>query len=201
MCEQMALYDRILVPTDGSPKGARVVAHALDIAAVHDASVHALHVVDTASYAGMPMEGSWEGVDKLLRSDARNAVTRIEEIAAATSVDIETAVVDGSPSREIIRYAEENDCDLIVMGTHGRGGINRLLLGSVTEKVVRGASVPVLTMRLDGHVPEGMASEAMADEAMAASNGEAGGAETGGETPDRTTSDRTTSEESATGGA
>ncbi|WP_418285335.1 universal stress protein [Halorubrum sp. DTA46] len=151
----MTLYDRILVPTDGSAEGERAVAHALDVATVHDAAVHALYVVDTASYAGMPMESSWEGIGDLLRSDAADAVERVERLAADAAVDVETAVVDGSPSREIIRYAENNGCDLVVMGTHGRGGIDRLLLGSVAEKVVRGASIPVLTVRLDGEVPEG----------------------------------------------
>lgn len=155
LCEHMALYDRILVPTDGSAEGERAVAHALDVAAVHDAAVYALYVVDTASYAGMPMESSWEGIGDLLRSDAADAVERVEQLAAETSIGVETAVVDGSPSREIIRHAEDADCDLIVMGTHGRGGIDRLLLGSVAGKVVRGASIPVLTVRLDGEVPKG----------------------------------------------
>lgn len=156
----MTLYDRILVPTDGSSEGERAVAHALDVAAVHGASVLAVYVVDTARYAGMPMESSWEGVGELLRSDAREAVKRVAEAAAGTGVDVETAVIDGSPSREIIRSAERNGCDLIVMGTHGRGGIDRLLLGSVAEKVVRGASVPVLTVRLDGDVPGGVEAPA-----------------------------------------
>ena len=183
----MTLYDRILVPTDGSPEGERAVAHALDVAANHGAAVHTLYVVDTASYAGMPMESSWEGVDELLRSDAREAVKRVEQIAATTSVDVETAVVDGSPSREIIRYAEANDCDLIVMGTHGRGGIDRLLLGSVAEKVVRGSPIPVLTVRIDGDVPGGTA--------VKATTGDVDDRETG------TVSKESVPEESATGGA
>ncbi len=161
----MTLYDRILVPTDGSPEGKRAVAHALDVAVVHDADVHTLYVIDTASYAGMPMETAWEGVGDLLRNDAREAIEAVEDLAAGTPVEVESAVVDGSPSREIIEYAEGNDCDLIVMGTHGRGGIDRLLLGSVAEKVVRGAEVPVLTVRLDGDVPRTeTVEEAVADE-------------------------------------
>ncbi|MUW14757.1 universal stress protein [Halorubrum sp. CBA1125] len=149
----MSLYDRILVPTDGSEEGERAVSHALDLAAVHGAGIHALYVVDTASYAGMPMESTWEGVGDLLRGDAEEAVKQVEALAEGTGVDVETAVVEGTPSREILRYAEDNDCDLVVMGTHGRGGIDRLLLGSVAEKVVRGSTVPVLTVRLDGTIP------------------------------------------------
>lgn len=146
----MTLYDRILVPTDGSEEGARAVVHALELATVHDASVHTLYVINTASYAGMPMETSWEGIDDLLRADADAAVSEVGALADGYDVDVTTAVVEGSPSREIIRYAESEECDLIVMGTHGRGGIDRLLLGSVTEKVVRGSEVPVLTVRVGG---------------------------------------------------
>ena len=155
----MTLYDRILVPTDGSAEGRRAVAHALDLASVHAADVHGLYVIDTASYAGMPMESSWEGVSDLLREDAEEAAREVESLATDTGLDVETAVAEGSPSKEIIRYAEGNGCDLIVMGTHGRGGIDRLLLGSVAEKVVRGSSVPVLTVRLDGEIPTGATDE------------------------------------------
>lgn len=151
----MALYDRVLVPTDGSPEGERAVSHALELAAAHGADVHALYVINTASYAGMPMETSWEGVDDLLRADADAAVGAVEKQGRTFDVDVTTAIVEGSPSREIIRYAEEEDCDVVVMGTHGRGGIDRLLLGSVAEKVVRGSSVPVLTVRVGDGEAEG----------------------------------------------
>lgn len=181
----MTLYDRILVPTDGSAEGERAVAHAVDLAAVHDAAVHAIHVVDSARYAGMPMEASWEGVGELLRGDADDAVGAVEELAAGTDVDVETAVVEGSPSREIVRYAEGNDFDLVVMGTHGRGGIDRLLLGSVAEKVVRGSAVPVLTVRIDGDVPS---EPSVAEGADATSTGEG------------TADEEATEEETAEGG-
>lgn len=144
----MTLYDRILVPTDGSAEGKRAVVHALELAVVHDADVHGLYVIDTASYAGMPMETSWEVVEELLQDDAESAVETVEEVASEYDVDTSTDVVEGSPSKGIIRYAESEDCDLIVMGTHGRGGLDRLLLGSVTEKVVRGSSIPVLTVQV-----------------------------------------------------
>ena len=158
----MPLYDRILVPTDGSSEGELAVCHALDLAAVHGASVRAIYVVDTARYAGMPMETTWEGVGDLLYDDAEAALSTVRELAAAREVDVETAVVEGSPSREIITDAEDADCDLVVMGTHGRGGIDRLLLGSVAEKVVRGSSVPVLTVRIGDEEPPSAAESASA---------------------------------------
>ncbi|WP_323190795.1 universal stress protein [Halostella sp. PRR32] len=142
------MYDRILVPTDGSDGVERAIGHAIDLAEAHGASVHAVYVVNTASYGTLPMETSWEGISDMLRDEGEAAIDRVRDIAAGTSVDVEGSLVDGTPSKEIVRYAEQNDCDLIVMGTHGRGGIDRLLLGSVAERVVRSSDVPVLTVRV-----------------------------------------------------
>lgn len=84
----------------------------------------------------------------MLREEGEAAIEAVADLARAEDVAVETSLYTGSPSREIVRYAEEQDCDLIVMGTHGRGGIDRLLLGSVAERVVRSSSVPVLTVRV-----------------------------------------------------
>ncbi|WP_434521947.1 universal stress protein [Halorubrum sp. AS12] len=183
----MPLYDRILVPTDGSSEGELAVCHALDLAAVHGASVRAIYVVDTARYAGMPMETTWEGVGDLLYDDGEAALETVEELAADRGVDVETAVVEGSPSREIITHAEETGCDLVVMGTHGRGGIDRLLLGSVAEKVVRGSSVPVLTVRI-GDEEEAASAAESASASGSATTGETGA---GGTDADGSVSDAT----------
>jgi len=141
----MGAYDRILVPTDGSEGVERAIEHAIEVAAINDADVHGLYVLSTDAYAGLAMESSWESVDRLLREDAETAVARVRDIAETVddTVTVETAVVEGKPSREIVRYAEEVHCDLVVMGTHGRGGIDRLLLGSVAESVIRASSIPV----------------------------------------------------------
>ena len=149
------MYDRILVPTDGSGGTRRAVDHALELAATHDATVHTVYVVNTASYASFTIEGaSWENVGDMLRDEGQQAVAEVERLAEGAGVPVETRVLDGSPSREIVRYAEREDCDLIVMGTHGRGGIDRLLLGSVAERVVRSSNIPVLTVRHGGKSPE-----------------------------------------------
>jgi len=145
----MTLYDRILVPTDGSPEGSRAVAHAIDLAEAHDATVSALYVINTASYNGLPMETSWEGVTTLLNTDGQHALDTVEAQATDRGIPAETEITEGSPAKEIIQTAEQQDCDLIVMGTHGRGGLDRLLLGSVAEKVVRAARIPVTTVRID----------------------------------------------------
>ncbi|WEL17021.1 MULTISPECIES: universal stress protein [unclassified Halorhabdus] len=146
------MYDRILVPTDGSDGIEPVIEHALELAAVHNATVHGLYVLDTATMSRMPMDTSWEAVSGMLREEAEQALTEIEELAGE-AVTVETTLVEGAPSREIVARAENAAVDLIVMGTHGRGGLNRLLLGSVAERVIRSAPVPVLTYRV-GEPPE-----------------------------------------------
>ena len=145
----MGRYERILVPTDGSEETRRAVEHAIDLAEEHDATIHALYVVNSASFSSLPMESSWESVASMMNKEGEAALDDVEGIAEERGVTVERALVDGNPSREIVRYAEDEDCDLVVMGTHGRGGIDRLLLGSVAEKVVRSSSVPVLTVRVD----------------------------------------------------
>nr|WP_225741308.1 universal stress protein [Halorussus halophilus] len=142
------MYERILVPTDGSTETERAVAHAAALAAAHDAELHAVYVLNSASYAGFPMEGSWDGVGDTLRREGDAALERVEAIAADHGVEVTTHVEEGSPSKRIVTCTEREDCDLVVMGCHGRGGIDRLLLGSVSEGVVRDSSVPVLTVRV-----------------------------------------------------
>lgn len=151
----MGLYQRILVPTDGSTEAEKVVSHAVDLATAHDASLHAVYVMNTTSFTGLPMETAWEGIDDVLREEGNAALEVVRETAEADGVEITCRVLEGSPAREIVQYADDRECDLVVMGTHGRGGINRLLLGSVAEQVVRTSSVPVLTVRVgDGEAGE-----------------------------------------------
>lgn len=140
------MYDRILLPTDGSAGMTRVIRHAGELAAVHDATVHALYVVDAASFSTLPMETSWEGITTLLHEEGREALEAVDALVA-DGVPVVRETAEGSPSQTIVRTAEES-CDLVVMGTHGRGGIDRLLLGSVAERVVRRSEVPVLTVRV-----------------------------------------------------
>ena len=140
------MYNQILVPTDGSAGMARVIDHASDLARAHGAELHFLYVVNTASFASLPMETSWESVTAMLEDEGESALRAAENRAVAD--DVVASITEGPPSREIVDYAGENGCDLVVMGTHGRGGLNRLILGSVAERVVRSSEVPVLTVRV-----------------------------------------------------
>lgn len=144
------MYKRILVPTDGKPPVGEAVETAVDLAQQLGAGIHVVHVVQPEPIAGMSMETAWAGVSDLARQEGEATIATVEERLASTDVPFETAILEGTPSRAICEAAEHRDCGLIIMATSGRGGLDRLLLGSVTEHVVRHASVPVLTVSRNG---------------------------------------------------
>ena len=141
------MYDRILIPTDGSECADSAVEHALDIAAQYDAELHVLSVVDSRDVSHSAPAISPEQVQQTLRDRAESVVESVAERAEAAGVTVVTAVEPGIPDDVVVEYAADEDCGLIVMGTHGRTGLERYLLGSVTERTVRRSSVPVLTVR------------------------------------------------------
>lgn len=132
------------MPTDGSEGAAAAFDHALALAAETDAELHVVNAVDPTL---VPVEVSAEGVYDSLRAAGADLLGELGERAEAEGVPVETAVLDGRPHEAITAYAEDADVDLLVLGTHGRTGLNRWLLGSVAEKVVRTAPAPVLTLR------------------------------------------------------
>lgn len=139
------MYDRILLPTDGSRGNSPAVDQAVDLAAETGAELHVLFVVEDIHYGPELMDGQ---VEARLRQIGKEAIEEIRTRAAEVGIDVETAVESGTPHHEILEYADENDVDVIVMGTHGRSGLDRYLLGSVTERVVRTSERPVLTVRV-----------------------------------------------------
>ncbi|MBX0285847.1 universal stress protein [Haloarcula salinisoli] len=170
------MYQNILFPTDGSDGSEAALDHAVEHAGTYDATLHVLFVAkDDFGPSGM-VEKEHEGVERSEmvggeeivreRADAsktgmtnkppakggsvrEHGLALVEDVADSVSgVPVETAVLSGDPYKRIREYAEDHDVDLVVMGTHGRTGVDRYLLGSVTEKVVRTADQPVLTVRM-----------------------------------------------------
>lgn len=140
------MYDRILFPTDGSGGADQALEHVLDIASAHGTTVHLLNVADTTRDSLTRVQG--EIID-VLEQEGENLLEDVAERARERGVETVSTVLQGEPYRTIVQYADEYDIDLIVMPTHGRSGLQRLLLGSTTERVVRRAEVPVLTIRPD----------------------------------------------------
>ncbi|MFB6171974.1 MAG: universal stress protein [Haloarculaceae archaeon] len=146
------MYDTILVPTDGSPAADRALQEALALATATGATLHVLYVVDTGSVGWAAVGDEEFGAEvqqvlEYLQEEGETATGEAVTAAREAGVEITTAVEDGTPHRVICEYAADHDVDLLVMGTHGRTGLDRYLLGSTTERVVRSASVPVLTVR------------------------------------------------------
>ncbi len=139
------MYDRILIPTDGSKASSGALEHAITHALEYDATLYALNVVDASIFAADIETGALIETHKAAGERAVSAVA--DRAAEAGLESVVTEVIIGRPHREILAYSEEQNIDLIVMGTHGRTGLGRYLLGSVTEKVVRLSEVPVLTVR------------------------------------------------------
>ena len=139
------MYSEILVPTDGSPASDAAIEHAIDLAEQYGARLHALYVVDGAAYSSL--EAGAEVVVEALETEGEEATGRVADAAADAGVECVTSVTSGTAYRSIHNYVGNHDIDVVVMGTHGRKGIDRYLLGSVTERVVRTSDVPVLTVR------------------------------------------------------
>jgi nucleotide-binding universal stress UspA family protein len=140
------LFEKILIATDGSERNKAAVEEALRIARVCGSTVYATYVMDlnisgTASADVMVMRDTWT----IIQKEAEDTLARIR--TKAEGVNLETVVLEGKPTAEIVRFASENEIDLIVIGTQGKRGFERLLLGSVAEHVVRSAPCKVLVVK------------------------------------------------------
>ncbi|UWG47195.1 Nucleotide-binding protein, UspA family [Halanaeroarchaeum sp. HSR-CO] len=140
------MYDRLLVPIDGSPESLEAVDEAAALAGALDAELTGLYVVDTRDYSTIP-EAKWISLADELEREGERALEEAERRAEAAGVTMTTVVDRGIPHDSIIEYADEIGADVIVMSTHGRTGLDRFLLGSVTEKVIRSTELPVLVIR------------------------------------------------------
>ena len=155
------MYDTILLPTDGSAPSEAARDHAVGLAVAYDATLHAVYVIDDAALRAARIDS-----DVVLAGFEAEGEQILDDVVAAASdagVTCETTVLHGHPHEAITDYTDEHGVDLVVMGTHGRHGIQRFLLGSVTERVVRSSPVPVLTVRGEEAEAEGTEPSDAAD--------------------------------------
>jgi nucleotide-binding universal stress UspA family protein len=143
------MYDEILLPTDGSSGTVDAMEHALTVAADQHARIHVLYVVDRRLYTAAD-EGNKDEIRQSLEEEAEvsldDARVRIED----EGIECLTCSIEGIPHRAITDYAADEDIDLVVMGTHGKTGPERVAnLGSTTERVVQSANVPVLVVDIE----------------------------------------------------
>ncbi len=150
-------FKKILIATDGSEHVKKAVAHAIELAKIYGAELHAIYVIDLkADYTkSLHTDRPGGGLRRILRNqlpdmykkEGEAAIQYIEDLAKKEGLSIEKCILVGHPAEQILKLAEEQSFDLIVMGTLGRSGIEKFLAGSVAEKVIRNSSVPVLTVR------------------------------------------------------
>jgi nucleotide-binding universal stress UspA family protein len=133
------MYDDVLIPTDGSRGADAALEHAIEIATQWEATLHGLYVVDSRVARSGPLR-------EALRDEGREALRDVEVAGTQAGLSVVTEVAEGSPHEEILEYVSEHGIDVVVMGTHGRTGIDRLVMGSVAERVNRLSPVPVLTV-------------------------------------------------------
>ncbi|AKB42548.1 MULTISPECIES: universal stress protein [Methanosarcina] len=141
------LFRNIVIATDGSKNVQRAISHGIEFAKLSGAIVHALYVVNTPSTISENWTAGKETIYNIMKNDGQKAVSKIKKIGEASGVEVREVLLKGYPSSEIIYFAENNNIDLIVMGSLGATGLERFLIGSVAETVVRGSKVPVLVVR------------------------------------------------------
>ena len=148
----MITLKNILVPSDFSECSDQAVRYGLELARKFDATIHLLHVVQDSATQPWVAEGFAMPLLDVVEQWQKQAEGRLAAaVPPADRARSRVASTIGSSYPEILRYAEEQGIDLIVMGTHGRGAVGHLLLGSIAEKVVRRSPCPVLTVRHPQH--------------------------------------------------
>jgi len=140
------MFENILVATDGSEHGYRAANIALDLGKISGGKVTAIYVADTNRTSHLPDDMLLFSIRELLLKEGKEALKHVEDLAREKGVAYEGVVVEGNPGSEIISYAESAKMDIIIIGAVGRTGLDKFLLGSVAEKVVRNSKIPVLTI-------------------------------------------------------
>lgn len=137
------MYETILYPTDGSETAEAALDHALELASQFDATLHVVYVLKTNEPPPYLDDPAAHGDPD---TGGKSAVETAAHAAAEHGIEAVEAILRGPTADAILEYAEDKDVNLIVMGTHGRSGIDRLVIGSVSDEVTRKADVPVVVV-------------------------------------------------------
>lgn len=140
-------FQNILVPTDGSEYTKAAVKKAMELAKLSGGKVTALYVLDQTILTNMPMDTAVMNVYNTLEKEGKEAVDYVRDLGAEQGVEVTISVKEGTPVKVILD--ESANYDIIVMGTLGRTGMSKLLMGSVAERVVRASQCPVLVVRAE----------------------------------------------------
>lgn len=139
---------QILIATDGSETANEAADFGIEMFGCSGAKVYALYVIDISPYRSVSLDKIWskEVLDEYERV-GHEATSYIERIGKAAGVEVESRVLKGHPAEKIINFAEDNNIDMIIVGSLGKGRYERAVLGSVSDKIIRYSKVPVLVVR------------------------------------------------------
>ena len=140
------MFEKILIATDGSEHSERAARMGIELAKLAGGTVTALYVADTSRMSHLPDDMLLFSIRELLVKEGNEAVNYIKKLAEKSGVAFEKQLVEGNPGEEITKFAYKAGMNVIVLGSVGRTGLDKFLLGSVAEKVVRNSKVPVLTV-------------------------------------------------------
>lgn len=144
------MYQRILIPVDGSPTSDRALQEALALARQQNVQLLLLHVIEEIHFVDIESSINYAELLESMRSSGNKILTQAQTVVQQAGMTAEVKLLEASGKRVasvIVTEAGRWPADLIVIGTHGRSGFSRLLFGSVAEGVVRTAQVPVLLIR------------------------------------------------------
>ena len=139
------VFEKILIATDGSVKNQPAVRKGLELARESGSSLHAIYVIEVPLFTASPPDGISEMVYRALEDEGQKAVEHVKTLAGGMKV--ETVVLAGEPASVVHEFAVKNKIDLIVVGYQGKSGLDRLLLGSVSERIIRLADCMVLVVK------------------------------------------------------
>jgi nucleotide-binding universal stress UspA family protein len=139
-------YEKIMVATDGSKAVRKAIETGIELARLSGAKLYAVYVIVPSGYS--PRDFGWEkSLREFLQEEGDKAVAFVEDAGKTAGIKVEPVTLEGHPAEKILEFAEQEGIDIIVMGTLGKTGLERFLLGSVAENVVRHSKIPVLVVK------------------------------------------------------
>jgi len=141
------MFGSILVAIDGSKMSEKALRTAIDEARVWKADLHVVYVVETGLFSSLPMDNTWEIMLAMLEQEGGKAIAEAKKEAESKGVTITAHLKQGHAGNEIVKAAEDTGADLVIVGSHGKSEVDRLLLGSVSSFVVTTAKTGVMVVR------------------------------------------------------
>jgi nucleotide-binding universal stress UspA family protein len=142
------MFTQILVAIDGSKISDRALKIALDEAKVWNATVNVIYVVETGLFSSLPMDNTWEIMYSMLEKEGQDALDEAKKEADARHITLKATMKQGHAGNEIVNASEELAADLVIVVSHGRSEVDRILLGSVSSFVVSHSKVSVMVVRV-----------------------------------------------------